>query len=322
MTGLIYILSPSYSGSTLLTFLLGAHPRIATMGELKATQLGNLDTYTCSCGALLAECAFWREVKAELHRRGQEIRIGDFGTHFRPKDAPLVDRIMRARVRGPHFEVVRGLCLRLMPACRLRFRAILERNRAIIEAITRVTGREWFLDGSKDPVRLKHLLRLGFDRVRVIHLIRDGRGTVNSFRRHEQLSIRDATLEWRQAHEECLILRRQFDASSWLQVIYEQMCARPDDHLDRMFRFIGVDPAEAKPELRGRGHHIIGNAMRLKETNEIKLDEKWRTALDAVDLATFEEYGGELNRRFGYTPSIALGEPDQSHVKPVTEGKP
>ena len=42
MTDLVYILSPSYSGSTLLTFLLNTHPEIATIGELKAQALGNL----------------------------------------------------------------------------------------------------------------------------------------------------------------------------------------------------------------------------------------------------------------------------------------
>ena len=51
MTDLIYIMSPSFSGSTLLTFLMGAHPSVATVGELKATSLGDIDEYDCSCGS-------------------------------------------------------------------------------------------------------------------------------------------------------------------------------------------------------------------------------------------------------------------------------
>ena len=42
---LLYILAPSYSGSTLLTYLLSQHDAIATVGELKATSRGDLDTY-------------------------------------------------------------------------------------------------------------------------------------------------------------------------------------------------------------------------------------------------------------------------------------
>ena len=34
MTDVVYIMGHGYSGSTLLTFLLGAHPEIATIGEL------------------------------------------------------------------------------------------------------------------------------------------------------------------------------------------------------------------------------------------------------------------------------------------------
>ncbi|MGH8543075.1 MAG: hypothetical protein ACREX3_05465 [Gammaproteobacteria bacterium] len=42
---LAYIASPSYSGSTLMTFLLGGHPAVATVGELKAAGIGDVDRY-------------------------------------------------------------------------------------------------------------------------------------------------------------------------------------------------------------------------------------------------------------------------------------
>jgi len=34
MTDVLYLMGHGYSGSTLLTFLLGSHPQIATIGEL------------------------------------------------------------------------------------------------------------------------------------------------------------------------------------------------------------------------------------------------------------------------------------------------
>ena len=57
---LVYILAPSYTGSTLLTFLLAQHKSIATIGELKATAREDLETYRCSCGSLMRKCHFWK----------------------------------------------------------------------------------------------------------------------------------------------------------------------------------------------------------------------------------------------------------------------
>ena len=57
---LLYILAPSFSGSTLLTYLLAQHPRVATVGELKATRMGSIDEYRCSCGEPMRTCEFWQ----------------------------------------------------------------------------------------------------------------------------------------------------------------------------------------------------------------------------------------------------------------------
>jgi hypothetical protein len=40
--------------------------------------------------------------------------------------------------------------------------------------------------------------------------------------------------------------------------------------------------------------------MRLDSTREIRLDERWKTALGAEDLAVFDRVAGDYNRRLGY----------------------
>jgi len=54
---LVYIMAASHSGSTLLAMLLNSHPEICTVGELKATSLGDPDSYYCSCRNKIRECA-------------------------------------------------------------------------------------------------------------------------------------------------------------------------------------------------------------------------------------------------------------------------
>ena len=40
--------------------------------------------------------------------------------------------------------------------------------------------------------------------------------------------------------------------------------------------------------------------MRLDATASVRLDDRWRRALDATALATFHEIAGDLNVGFGY----------------------
>ena len=47
-------------------------------------------------------------------------------------------------------------------------------------------------------------------------------------------------------------------------------------------------------------HHVVGNGMRLDDTSEIRLDDRWRDVLGAEDVATFAKIAGSLNASYGY----------------------
>jgi hypothetical protein len=296
----VYILSPSYSGSTLLTFLLAAHPEIATVGELKATSMGDIDEYRCSCGALIRQCEFWRRLAAELARRGQTLNLADFGTHFRLARRPLADRVLRARVRGRAFELVRRLSMRLLPGCARDFARILRRNRVLAEAIAEIQGAPVFLDGSKDPNRLLYLLESGFWPVKAIYMTRDGRGTTNSYMRHQDAPMETAALDWSRTQAECERVAARMPPDDVLRIRYEDLCADVDGIMEAVFRFIGLDAGPAGRDFRSCEHHVLGNAMRLRSSSEIKVDEKWRGALTAAQLEVFDRIAGRLNQRYGY----------------------
>lgn len=301
MTTLVYIVSPSYSGSTLLTFLLGAHPDIATIGELKATSMGDIEQYRCSCGELIRACTFWRTLTERLGDRGIEFDVADFGTHFRlDTRGDLADRLLSARVRTGALEMVRGAALRVLPRASDEMHRILERNLALINGVTEINGASVFLDGSKDPIRLKHLHASGLWNVKVVHLIRDGRGCCNSYIKHYQSSMAVAAEEWRKTHDECERMRKLVAPNDWMSMGYEDLCANPTGTIEATFRFIGIDPKLAPRDLRSTEHHILGNAMRLGSPKEIRQDQKWRTELAKQDLATFARVAGRRNRSYGY----------------------
>ncbi len=62
----IYIAGLGHSGTTILDMLLGAHPDIVGLGEVKATLQQNFEDihkkkviHICSCGKDMSECDFW-----------------------------------------------------------------------------------------------------------------------------------------------------------------------------------------------------------------------------------------------------------------------
>lgn len=296
---LVYVASPSFSGSTLLTFLLGMHPRVSTMGELRWADM-DLDTYRCSCGDFLRDCSYWKQVAQRVEARGLPFSVKRPMTTFRFRQAPFTDRVARAGVRGPLFEFARDLLLGMLPASRRGWRTIRDVNYAIMEAMISLRGGGVFVDASKEPTRLKHLVDTGDYDIRVIHLIRDGRGVTNSGMQNKRLDLQTSIREWHETHRQIERLRPRFTTARWFRLRYEDLCNAPQARATELFQFIGLEPIPLAPELDITAFHVLGNRMRLQFTGHISLDEKWRTSLSPAALDAFERIGGALNREFGY----------------------
>jgi len=296
---LIYIMSPSYSGSTLLTYLLATHPEISTIGELKATSMGSIDSYCCSCGLLLKKCQFWTELQENMQARQSPLDVYHFGTNFR-SSSELCDKLLRSSVRGRLFEFSRKSAIALHRACSKERVRIVGKNREMIEAICEIQGGRFFLDGSKDPVRLQFLNQSDLWNVKVIKLMRDGRGVTNSYMRHYEVGMDVAAREWLNSINEIQHMESYLQPEQVMHVVYEQFCQEPDTVLTDILKFIGVDISGVNIDYRSASHHILGNSMRLGSTSEIRLDEKWKQSLGKDELEAFGSLAGDLNKQLGY----------------------
>ncbi len=83
-------------------------------------------------------------------------------------------------------------------------------------------------------------------------------------------------------------------------VRYEDLCQNTDSIMERLFDFCGVDTGIRIEDFRTAPHHIVGNAMRLKKTSAIKLDERWKTELTVAQLKEIDRTAGTLSRQYGY----------------------
>lgn len=318
---LVYILAASHSGSTLLAMLLGSHPDVCTVGELKATNLGDPDRYRCSCRELIRKCPFWAAISHDLALRGFPFDMTRAGTHF-DAEGVYAGRLLRPLHRGAILEAIRDGALTLSSTWRRKLSQIQSLNAALAECLLARTGKAVLVDSSKIGLRLKYLLRNPAFDVRVIRLIRDGRGVAltytdparyadasdptlrgggtGSSRDGERRSLAHAAREWRRSNEEAETILRQLPRSRWIEVRYEALCATPDPTLDRALTFLGLTSAPVRRDFRHVDHHVIGNGMRLDSDEGILLDDRWVSMLSPRDLDLFDSLAGDVNRRLGY----------------------
>jgi hypothetical protein len=293
-----------YTGSTLLGFLLNTHPDCVSIGAATGlTRRVDIETYQCSCGRPFLECEFWRQVEKRTLELGHPVTVyqSDFwNTHLRLSRRRWLNGLL---VRSLGSESLTDWRDRLLAGVGPINRALEETRSstwALARSVLDLTGKSVFVDTARDHQRPKYLQpHPGLD-LKVIHLIRDPRGTVSSIVGHTGVDVAKAARQWRHYNVEADRVRRYVPDDSWLRVHYEDLCADPQGTLDEIAKFIGVTPAPLPEPLDSVDNHVIGNSMRLQGVREIRLDEKWRERLDSTALDEIARITHEDSHRFGY----------------------
>lgn len=157
------------SGSTLVSLLLGAAPGAFAVGEtMSVWGDGVLHNRPCSCGAPFRDCPFW-------------IRVGNdaFGG-WDEAEAWRLKRAQRGGVRGMR-RIARARLVGERGAPELTDLA--EARERLYRSIASVSGSNVIIESSKNPYFSYQLSRLVGCEARMVHLIRDPRGTVFSWQR-------------------------------------------------------------------------------------------------------------------------------------------
>lgn len=304
---LLYILSASHSGSTLLAMLLGAQEKVCTVGELRAPAMGVVEEYQCSCGRKILQCSFWQEVSKRMADRGVlDFRITEAGTSIFEVPELYAQRLLYPLHRGPVLEIMRDVGLALSPSWKGHLREVQRRNENLVAVLRDLTGAHVVVDSSKAVLHLKYLLGAKALGIKVVHLVRDGRAVALSLMGHGLKrgtrceTVAAAAREWRRSNEAANCLLRRLPRTRWMQVVYEDLCQRPQETLASLLKFLGLGSSRLNLNFRRGEQHVLGNAMRLGSTSEIRLDDRWLRELSAGDLEVFERVAGKMNRAFGY----------------------
>lgn len=300
MIDYLYLMAHSFSGSTLASFLLGAHPDIATVGELGIAPGIDTENFPCSCGELVSRCTFWTKVTEEMSRRGLDFDIRHAGLRFRVENDVIADRLLRAGPKGSLLERTRSAAIRIWPKANDERKELLHRYENFVSVVTEIRGRSAFVDISKRPGRLVHLRRIPSFNLKALRLTRDPRAVAYSCMKNLGLTLEDGARSWVHFYEESARMMRLLPPERCATIRYEDLCLDPEGTLTRIHRMVAVTPRTDVTNFRAVEHHIIGNRMRLESRSEIRLDESWRSALSASQVETVNRIARPEKLGLGY----------------------
>ena len=104
---------------------------------------------------------------------------------------------------------------------------------------------------------------------------------------------------WVTVNESAERMRSHVPADRWLRIRYEDLCRDHQSTIDTISDFAGVERSPIPQGFFDLEHHIIGNKMRLKRIEGVRLDESWKQRLSARDLDVIARVGGRTNRYLG-----------------------
>ncbi len=304
----LYVMGYGRSGSTILDILLQQHPDVFGAGALGELFDWVEEGRTCACGTPATECPTWRPVLDELEREG-----------LSPAD---VRRIQRSVETRRAFPLLMGDLLGRRT--RQRYGDALD---AVLRAVFEQSGARVVVDSSKAGPRYVGravaLSRFSSFDVKVLHLVRDGRGVAWSMmkragspergrRRSRLVGFTRAVAGWTQANVAALVSARTLGRGRVLQVRYEDLCERPGVTLRRIGAFVGLEMEEVSRLAAGGGelvpgHNIAGNRVRFRRSLTLEADLEWRTRLPPGYRRAFGLLTGPLARRLGYGARTGVG---------------
>jgi hypothetical protein len=191
---------------------------------------------------------------------------------------------------------------------------------ALYRAIQSESDATYVVDATKDPQHAYILASLpGFD-VRVVHLVRDSRGVVFSWRRSRRRpeihwEPRDmprysgvrTVIAWSLTNLAAEAARRRMP---YLLMRYEELAREPGEQLARILKWLGHEPVDLgfiRPgsALLAPAHSVAGNPMRFQTgLVEIQADEEWKTRMGRFQRAVVTELTRGLLARYGYSSGL------------------
>ena len=303
-TQVLFIGGVPRSGSTLLDLLLGQVPGYCDVGELYYLwSSGVVRDELCSCGVPFHECEFWQRVGK--HAFGGWDQVDLRRVLALQRDVDTTGRLLRgSALRSRQYE--RDVA---------EYLSYLE---PLYDAVATVDGARVVVDSTKRPSTAFLLARSARLDLRVVHLLRDPRGVVNSWRRKVAIPERTGPRSHLKQRSMRQILRRWITVNTMIDRLgarvpsqrlrYEDLVADPDHWLRVATSVTGVAAGDAELAFLRHGsvgrvpsHAATGGRVRMMtDPFKLELDERWREDLPRWRQLAIRGVAAAWMTRLGY----------------------
>ncbi|MGA7538168.1 MAG: sulfotransferase [Steroidobacteraceae bacterium] len=296
---LVSLLANSYSGATLLTLLLNDHSRIVSNGEAMFINERDQTHYECTCGEHLENCDFYRATAAHMRLpddtgwdRQLFMRVPSFSS------SALVQGLLGS---ARYVSAARDRLIECIPAYRAIRDRFLQAQLQFFANARGFAGAPIYLDGTKSLRRAQLLAADGRSDMKVLFLIRDGRGFCASYLKNTspRPSLAQSAQRWLAHIVRVDRFANGFPCIPLLTVRYEDLCRSTEETIRTICRFLEI-PYENLAGGTTAKAHILGNRMRRTFSGTIVEDVSWREKLDPRSQSRLRSIMKGQLERFGY----------------------
>jgi hypothetical protein len=227
---IVYIAGYGRSGSTLLARILGSHQNIFAVGELiNFLKLVDSENSICSCGDKIQCCAFWSDVVKKFR-----------------KDFINTSELIEIQKKYESFSSFYSHILDPSPYSRSIYKDL---NQSLINSIYENLSNDihYIIDSSKTSwsrfFRPYSLSKIGSLKVKVIHIIRDGRGCMWSnmkgtdtgllkgevLNQHASFPVFRTAVHWPFANLGAHIFQLSHSSEDYCRIRYEDLVEKPTE---------------------------------------------------------------------------------------------
>lgn len=252
---ILYLMGSGRSGTTLLATILNSTPKVDTFGELHQfyTHLDN--NLECSCGKMISECAFWKQVLSHLKINKKDL-----------------ERFVIKQNREERHKYIPLLLLGKKGS-----QDYITSQERLFSAIS-VLKNDWILDSSKYVGRFLLLKQINSLNVKGIYVVRDIRGVINSFNKQVQTPKKPLSTIFYYLFTNTFAQLVCWLNKGVIKLRYEDLVDNPILEVENIYTLLLKFKKNQVNlnEVFDIPHIIGGNRLKTRKTITIKKDMAWK----------------------------------------------
>lgn len=269
----IYIMSDTRSGSTLLENILSKSPQMVSVGELRLLEsyankgfLGHTLDWRCSCGEHFENCSFWSRIFQRLFNNDGYSKIES--TVIKDNQKHRLFKYLSFRVRW-NFD---------------KNRPVLKLLDLLYKYVFEYSGKHVIIDSSKDPLQAMAICRKSDYDVKIIFLKRDIRAVVLSKKKWNKGKLYNTLVMSKLYDCRCRDVFSKVNENDRLYLRYEELVKDPQKALNRITEKFGLDTFAAPEYMFVENDHTVAGTPNKLIKRKIEYDDAWKAQISGKKI--------------------------------------